>query len=119
MNTASFLAATRMIGNGVRNPEGEDLGRIEDLVIDLQTGRITYGVLSFGGFLGIGDKLFAIPWSAMTLDPDEKVFLLDVDKETLKEAPGFDKENWPDMADRRWGTQIHKYYRRTPYWETT
>jgi sporulation protein YlmC with PRC-barrel domain len=119
MNTTQVLSASTLIGNQVRNPEGERLGRIEDIVIDLDAGRIAYAVLSFGGFLGIGDKLFALPWSALALDQEAEEFVLDVDKDMLKRAPGFDKDDWPNMADRHWGTEIHRYYRRTPYWEET
>jgi hypothetical protein len=86
-------------------------------MIDLGTGRIAYAVLSFGGFLGMGDKLFAIPWSALTVDTLEKRFILQVDKELLKRAPGFAKEQWPNMADRAWGTQVFKYYGAKPYWD--
>lgn len=110
------FAATTMIGDGVRNPRGEDLGEIEEVMIDLETGCVAYAVLSFGGFLGLGDKLFAMPWKALRMDPEEKVFILDIEKERLKNAPGFDKENWPDMADPRWGTEIHTYYGYDPYW---
>ena len=80
------------------------------------SGRIAYAVLSFGGFLGLGDKLFAIPWSALELDTEDKCFILDTDVERLKEAPGFDKDHWPSMADERWATSIHDYYHVTPYW---
>ncbi len=86
-------------------------------MIDVPSGRIAYAVLSFGGFLGLGDKLFAIPWQAMELSEHEHKFVLNVDKESLKNAPGFDKDHWPDMADHQWGTNIYKYYRITPYWE--
>jgi hypothetical protein len=73
-------------------------------------------VLSYGGMLGMGGKLFAVPWSALTVDQDEKCFILDVDKRTLETAPGFDKDNWPDMADNTWGEEIYKHYGRSPYW---
>ena len=111
------LAADTLTGDKVVNLQNEDLGKIEHLMIDLGTGRIAYAVLSFGGFLGMGDKLFAIPWSALTVDTLEKRFILQVDKELLKRAPGFDKEQWPDMADRAWGTQVFKYYGAKPYWD--
>ena len=111
------LAADTLTGDKVVNLQNEDLGKIEHLMIDLGTGRIAYAVLSFGGFLGMGDKLFAIPWSALTVDPLEKRFILQVDKELLKRAPGFDKEKWPNMADRAWGTQVFKYYGAKPYWD--
>ena len=112
-----ILAASTMIGDEVRNVEGEDLGNLEELMMDIETGSIAYAVLSFGGFLGIGDKLFAIPWDALTLDIEEKVFILDVDKETLENAPGFDKNHWPNMSDRDWGKSIYSYYGFSPYWE--
>jgi len=111
------LAADTLTGDKVVNLQNEDLGKIEHLMIDLGTGRIAYAVLSFGGFLGMGDKLFAIPWSALTVDTLEKRFILQVDKELLKRAPGFDKGQWPNMADRAWGTQVFKYYGAKPYWD--
>ena len=65
----------------------------------------------------MGDKLFAVPWSALRVDEDEKQFILDVEKNRLEKAPGFDKDNWPDMADTSWGSQIYSYYAVRPYWE--
>ena len=65
----------------------------------------------------MGDKLFAVPWSALTLDEDEKCFILDVDKETLESAPGFDEDNWPDMAEPGWRSEIYSYYQIEPYWQ--
>jgi sporulation protein YlmC with PRC-barrel domain len=110
------LAADTLTGNKVVNPQEQDLGTIEHLMIDLSTGRVAYAVLSFGGFLGLGDKLFAIPWSALALDTVEKRFILNVDQELLKRAPGFDKDHWPNMADRTWGSQVFTYYGAKPYW---
>lgn len=114
---SSVLSATTLIGDRVMNRAGENLGKIEELMIDLERGRVAYAVLSFGGFLGMGDKLFAIPFQALRLNKDENSFRLDVDKEKLKNAPGFDKNNWPSTADRSWGTQIHSFYGQRPYWE--
>ncbi len=111
------MSASSLTGDRVVNRTGEDIGKIDEIMIDTPTGRIAYAVLSFGGFLGMGDKLFAIPWSRLTLDEDRKVFILDIDKETLERAPGFDKGNWPDMADRAWGEEIYSYYGVAPYWE--
>jgi sporulation protein YlmC with PRC-barrel domain len=111
------LAADTLTGDKVVNLQKEDLGKIEHLMIDLQRGRIAYAVLSFGGFLGMGDKLFAIPWSALALDTVEKRFILNVDKELLKNAPGFDKDHWPNMADQAWGTKVFTYYGAKPYWD--
>src|SRR5215212_2262453 len=89
------MAASDFEGEDVVNREGETLGDIEEIMLDVRSGRIAYAVLSAGGFLGIGEKYFAIPWSALTLDTDRKCFVLDADKDRLKNASGFDKENWP------------------------
>jgi sporulation protein YlmC with PRC-barrel domain len=112
------LPATTILGNKVVNTEGEQLGSLKELVIDLEDGRIAYAVLSFGGFLGLGDKLFAIPWESLTLDTEEHTFILDVDKEVLKNAPGFDKDHWPDNAqyEAGWLLDIYEYYGYSPYW---
>jgi sporulation protein YlmC with PRC-barrel domain len=110
------LTATKLIGDPVVSPKGEDLGKIEDLVIDPTNGRVDYAVLSFGGFLGMGDKLFAVPLEAMKLSPKEKGFVLDVDKERLKQAPGFDKKHWPAASDRAFGTKVYNYYGYEARW---
>ncbi|QBQ55730.1 PRC-barrel domain-containing protein [Nitrosococcus wardiae] len=112
-----IMAASTLEGDTVVNLEGEELGTITDIMVDVPKGRIAYAVLSFGGFLGMGDKLFAVPWNALILDAEDKCFVLKVDKETLKNAPGFDKGNWPTMADQRWATQVHTHYGTRPYWE--
>jgi sporulation protein YlmC with PRC-barrel domain len=111
------LAASTLAGDSVQNPAGEDLGKVDELMVDIPSGRVAYAVLSIGGFLGMGNKLFAVPWSALRVDEDKKIFVLDVDKKKLENAPGFDKDNWPDMADVAWGTQIYSYYGAAPYRE--
>ena len=111
------LSASTLAGDSVRNSAGEDLGMVDEIMIDIPTGRVAYAVLSFGGFLRMGNKLFAIPWSALTVDENEKCFILDVDKSMLESAPGFDKDNWPDMSDQTWGAGIFRHYGATPYWE--
>lgn len=110
------LSAGSLTGNGVVNPQGEDLGKIEEIMIDLNSGQVAYCVLSFGGIMGMGGKLFAIPWQALTVDTDRKVFVLNVDKETLKKAPGFDKNNWPDMEAEDWLVGVYNFYGHHPYW---
>jgi len=111
------MAASTLEGDDIVNRQGDKLGELEEIMLDVTTGRIAYAVLSTGGFLGLGDKLFAIPWGALTMDPENKCFILDVDKEHLKQAPGFDKDHWPTMADQTWATDIHSYYGTQPYWE--
>ena len=110
------MAADTLDGNTVLSSDGDDVGKIKDIMLDVQGGRVAYAVLSSGGFLGIGDKLLAIPWSALTLDTDRKCFVLSVTSEQIKNAPGFDKDQWPAMADRTWATSVHQYYGRAPYW---
>ena len=110
------LSASSLASHSVKNKLGEDLGSVKEIMIDTPSGRVAYAVLSFGGFLGFGDKLFAIPWEVLTVDEDRKCLVLDADKATLEKAPGFDKDHWPDMADSRWGTQVYTYYGRKPYW---
>lgn len=112
------LSASTLSGDSVKNPAGEDLGSIKELMIDVPSGRVGYAVLSFGGFLGMGDKLFAVPWSALRLDEDDKCFILDTDRATLESAPGFDQNNWPDMADNSWGSEVYRHYGAVPYWDT-
>jgi len=102
--------ATRIIGTDVRNAEGEALGDIKELVIEPRTGEIAYAVVSFGGVLGLGDKLFAVPWKALQLDARDHVFVLDVEKERLRQAPGFDPDRWPDMANAQWNTEVRRFY---------
>ena len=112
------LSASTMIGNKVYNLQGEKLGDVKDVMLDVDLGRIAYAVLSFGGFLGMGDKLFAIPFEAFRVDPSNDRIVLDVPKEKLENAPGFDKDRWPSTADRTWATQIHQHYGYRPYWES-
>ncbi len=112
-----IMASSTLEGDKVVNPEGEELGKITDIMLDVPKGRIAYAVLSFGGFMGMKDKLFAVPWNALTLDAEDKCFVLDVDKEDLKNAPGFDKDHWPTTADQSWATEVDSYYGVSPYWE--
>lgn len=111
------MAADTLEGDSVVTPTGEELGSIKDIMIDVSGGRVAYAVLSKGGILGVGDKLFAIPWSALTLDANRKCFILDVSKERMDKAPGFDKDHWPSMADFNWATEIHSYYGQPNYWQ--
>jgi sporulation protein YlmC with PRC-barrel domain len=111
------MAADTLQGDEVVNPQGEKLGKIEDIMLDVGSARIAYAVLSFGGILGIGEKLFAIPWSALTLDTVQQCFVLDIAPDQLKNAPGFDKDHWPAMADPAWATQVYAYYNQQPYWQ--
>ena len=109
----ALMGADTLIGDDVYNHNDEELGDIKEIMLDMRTGQIAYAVLSFGGIMGMGDKLFAVPWESLTLDTINKRFLLDVDKEQLKNAPGFDKDNWPDMASDAWNEQLNQFYGTT------
>jgi sporulation protein YlmC with PRC-barrel domain len=100
----------KIIGSKVINAKGETLGKIENLVVDIDTGRIVYAVLESGGFLGIGDKLFPVPWESLAALPSEGIFFLNRTKEQMEKAPAFDKKNLPNMGDMRWGEGIFKHY---------
>jgi sporulation protein YlmC with PRC-barrel domain len=113
-NTRNLLAAGTLIGDKVINQQNEDIGKIEELMISVHDGRVSYAVMSFGGVLGFGNKFFALPWSTLRVDQEKKCFVLNVDKERLKNAPGFDKDHWPDMSDAKWTTEINTYYQYTP-----
>jgi sporulation protein YlmC with PRC-barrel domain len=110
----ALMGANTLLGNDVYNKDGQDLGDIKEFMIDMASGKIAYAVLSFGGLLGMGEKLFAVPWAALTLDTVNERFTLDVPKEALKDAPGFNKDRWPTMSDKTWAAGVHKFY-GTPY----
>lgn len=114
-----LMGANTLIGNDVYNHKGEDIGDIKEIMLDILTGKVRYAVLSFGGFLSMGEKLFAVPWTALTLDTTNKRFVLNVEKEKLANAPGFDKNKWPDMADQSWAKEIHSYYGVEPSSDAT
>lgn len=106
------LSATSLTGTNVRNAAGDDLGKVEDLMIDTTTGEVSYAVVSFGGFLGIGDKLFAVPLQAMQVDTDHENLILNESRERLENAPGFDKHDWPlASSDPEWHKDVMSYYR--------
>lgn len=104
------MGADTLLGNDVYSQNDEDLGDIKEIMLDMRTGKISYAVLSYGGFLGVGEKLFAVPWQVLKLDTENKRFILNVDSAKLDSAPGFDKDHWPNMADPTWANSIHSYY---------
>ena len=108
--------ASDVQGIMVKNSEGAELGHVEDLVIDLGTGRIQYAALAYGGFLGVGDSIFAVPWDNFEIgqnDDGEEFLLLNIEEEVLKDAPGFDQNDWPDVATADWSQEIDDYYNQS------
>ena len=104
----------KIIGSKVINLKGETIGKIENLVVDIDTGKIVYAVLESGGFWGVGDKLFPVPWQSLAALPSEGIFFLNQSKEQMEKAPAFDKKNLPNMTDMRWGANVFKYYGAPP-----
>jgi len=108
--------ASKIIGTDVKNPKGDNLGDVKELVLDPESGQVVYAVVSFGGVLGVGDKLFAVPWKALQWSRDKEYYVLDMDKNTLKKAPGFDKKHWPDSSSK-WDQQrgeLNQFYHVSP-----
>ena len=107
---ARVLSASSLASDDVYDPKGEKLGSVKEIMLDTRAGKISYVVLSFGGFLSIGEKLFAVPWGALTVDTENKRLVMDTNEDRLKEAPGLDADNWPNMADPTWEKTVHAYY---------
>ncbi len=107
-----ILSSSTLTGQSVHNMNNENIGEIKDLMIDPNNGEIVYAVLSFGGFMGIGNKLFAIPMEALQFSDIEHndTIRLDVNKEKLENAPSFDKDNWPMTADDQFMDSVYSHY---------
>ncbi len=103
--------------NGVTNEKGDDLGKVEDIMVDLESGRISFVVITTGGMLGRDSRLFAVPWEALRISMHDKKFILNVTKETLDNAPSFNRNNWPDLANLSWLREVYSYYGYEPYWK--
>jgi hypothetical protein len=108
---------SKVLGSEVKNLQGETLGKIAELVLKPEDNRVTYAVLAFGGFLGLGEKFFAVPLSALKSSPEADIFLLDTDKEGLKDAPSLDKNSWPLTVTREWIVTVYSFYRQPVHWE--
>ena len=104
------LSVSTLAGYRVRSPENEDLGTIEEIIVQPESGRIAFAVLCFGGSFGFGDRLFAVPWDLLRLDNDDRVLILDWDPAKLDGAPTFEQNDWPDFTDENWERKIHDYY---------
>jgi sporulation protein YlmC with PRC-barrel domain len=108
--------ASKVLGTGVVDSKGDKVGDIKDIVLDRSTGQVAYAVVSFGGTFGVGDKYFAVPWTALKAGQNER-YVLDVNKDQLKQAQGFDKDKWPDMASEQWNRSNSRAFNQAPYWE--
>jgi hypothetical protein len=111
-----IMSCATLQGDTVMNRNDEHLGKLDHIMIDVPSGTLAYAVLACGGVFGIGERLHAIPWDALALDGARKCFVLDIDKDRLDAAPGFDRDHWPAMADAQWAADVHNYYQVPPYW---
>ncbi|MDZ7615446.1 MAG: PRC-barrel domain-containing protein [Patescibacteria group bacterium] len=111
---AVTVRASQISGMKVNNPKGENLGSVDDIVIDATSGRVRYAAVSYGGFLGFGDTLVAVPWAAFTVEKfegrDEYNLVLNATEEQIKGATGFDKASWPDFANRQLTQDLDAHY---------
>jgi len=107
---SAIVNADNVIGVEVKNNQDESLGEVQALMIDKLTGEVAYVVLSYGGFLGMGDKLFALPWSIFSYDANDDCFKIPLNQAQLKNSPGFDKDKWPDMSSQQWRDSIQNHY---------
>lgn len=115
MEQTHMEAAGRLVGNVVENLSGDRLGVVREFVLDLDAGCIAYAILSRGGgFLGKGEKYHPVPWRALEIDPESERFVLDLDREAMANAPGFSKDDWPDLASGDWAREVDAFYRVTP-----
>jgi len=111
-----LIAADKVEGTPVVNPTGEKLGSIERVMIDKPSGKVAYAVMSFGGFLGIGDRHHALPWGALKYDTELDGYVVNLDRQRLKNAPTFGREDTMDLEDPAMGRRLHDYYGVRPYW---
>ncbi|MGE0716886.1 MAG: PRC-barrel domain-containing protein [Alphaproteobacteria bacterium] len=114
--SGSLISADKVEGTSVYNRSGDHLGSIRTVMIDKPTGKVAYAVMSFGGFLGIGEKYHPLPWGILRYDRGHSGYVVDLDKKTLEDAPSYGASDTPDYDDRAWGRQVHDYYRVPPYW---
>ena len=112
-----LLPLSMLLRETVKNHSGEQLGQVRDVVVDVEAGCIAYAVLSFGGLIGLGKRLIAVPWKALTFDRAEETLYLDISLKQLEQAPAFESDDWPDLSDRRWGRDVHQFFNAHPYWE--
>jgi sporulation protein YlmC with PRC-barrel domain len=108
--------ATTLLGLKVRNPQREELGEIEDVLIDVREGHVAYLLLGTGGVLGIGETIRAAPWQAMRVEPVERAVVLNIGPETLHNGPPLEEDVWRESASRRWLAGLYAYYGARPYW---
>jgi hypothetical protein len=115
--TSALISSDKVEGTAVYDRAGEKLGSINSVMIDKISGKVAYAVMSFGGFLGMGDRYHPLPWHVLTYDTGQGGYVIDLDPSALEGAPTYETTDTPNWSDRRWGQQVHDYYGTRPYWE--
>ena len=114
--TSNLISADKVEGTTVYNASGEKLGQIETVMIDKLSGKVAYAVMSFGGFLGMGEEYHPLPWNVLTYDTNLRGYSVNVDKQTLENAPTVKRDEKVNWTDQAWGRRVHEHYGATPYW---
>jgi sporulation protein YlmC with PRC-barrel domain len=112
--TMDLIAADKVEGTSVYDPNGNKLGSIDTVMIDKASGKVSYAVLSFGGFLGMGTSKYPLPWNQLKYDTREGGYVVSVTEEQLKGAPNYDRDTYGDWSDRAWTSRIDDYYGASP-----
>lgn len=113
-----MVPVSRLIQYEVINSRNEDMGQVQNIILDVAEGKIAFVVVAFGGILGISDKWFALPWEIVKWSPLNKKFVINMPREVLKNAPGLDKDKWPEEINISWLRSCYNHYGCTPYWES-
>lgn len=114
--TSRLISSEKVAGSKVENIKGDSLGHIEEIMVDKISGRVAYAVLNYGSFLGMGGKLFALPWDILKYNTDRDAYVIDLPEDRLKSAPSFEASDWPDLGNRDYGKRIHDYYGSRADW---
>jgi len=114
--TAALISADKVQGTAVYNAEGDKLGSVDDVMLDKMSGNVAYAVMSFGGFLGMGEKHHPLPWNMLTYSTTHDGYVVNLSKQQLEEAPTFDRGGQDALRDPAYGERVHDYYGATPYW---
>ena len=111
-----LIAGARVAGTDVYNTAGDHLGEIYDVMLDKLTGKVAYAIMSFGGFLGLGDRYHALPWNVLTYDTEQEAYVVDLDRQTLEAAPTIGRDEDVDWSNEAWARRVHDHYKSPYYW---
>jgi hypothetical protein len=114
--TYSCIAADKVEGTAVYDRAGEKLGSIHNVMIDKRSGRVVYAVMSFGGFLGIGERYHPLPWDVLHYDTGQGGYVVDLNRQQLEGAPTYGRDEQPNYDDPVWGRKVYDYYGVPPFW---